>query len=283
MGMSIPNKGVISLLGCGWLGYPLAKSLLSQGFAVRASTSTPAKLGFFENEGIDPYLVHFSDDVSIPDLKKFFKAEILIITIPPGRRNPDGLANYKRMIQFVCRQIPLSKVSKLILISTTSVYADSSGVVDEFSAISPDTDSGRLMADTENLLNKLDKKVISLRLAGLIGPGRMPGKFFAGKRQIPNGNSPVNLIHLNDVIGIINCLVRDLNAAGVYNGCTPSHPSREEFYSLAAELEGLQKPHFVSEKTGGKLITSSRVSAELNYHFEIPSLMDWLYSVKQNK
>lgn len=281
MEMSKTNNGVISILGCGWVGYPLAKSLISQGFTVRASTTTPSKFGLLQNGGIDPYLVHFSDAVSIPDLKKFFNADILIITIPPGRRNPSGFDNYKRMIQYVCSQIHHSEVSKLILISSTSVYPDSKEVVDEFSMVFPDTESGRLMADTETLLNKLDVNVISLRLAGLIGPERMPGKFFAGKSEIPNGLSPVNLIHLNDVIGIINCLVKDRNAAGIYNGCAPSHPRKEEFYTLAAELEGLEKPDFILEKTGGKIISSSRLTEELNYHFEIPSLMDWLYSLRK--
>jgi len=42
-----------------------------------------------------------------------------------------------------------------------------------------------------------------IRLAGLIGPGRNPARFFAGKTNIPNGNAPVNLIHLDDCIGFI--------------------------------------------------------------------------------
>jgi len=148
--MSLTNKGVISLLGCGWLGYPLAKSLISQGFIVRGTTTTPAKLELLQSEGIDSYLVHFTNAVSIPDLKKFFKAEILIITIPPDRRNPNGYDNYKRMIQYVCSQIQHSEISKLILISSTSVYPDSKEVVDELSMVLPDTESGRLMADTGN-------------------------------------------------------------------------------------------------------------------------------------
>lgn len=280
--MSKRENRVVSLLGCGWVGYPLAKSLISQGFTICATTTTPPKISFLKNEGIDPYLVHFSEDVSIPDLKKFFKADILIITIPPGRRNPNGFDNYKRMVQYVCRQIPNSQVKKVILISSTSVYSEGNNTVDEFSLVSPETESGRLMADTETLLNQLPVNVICLRLAGLIGPGRMPGRFFAGKSQIPNGLSPVNLIHLNDVIGIISCLVKDLNAVGIYNGCAPTHPAREEFYTLAAEIEGLEKPNFISEKTGWKVISSSRLNKELGYEFENPSLMDWIYSSRQD-
>jgi len=271
------SKGVISLLGCGWLGFPLAKSLISRGFTVKATTTTFSKLKKFENAGIDPYLVQFSDAVQVPDLKKFFDAEILIITIPPGRRDPNGFDNYRRMIRFVGSEIPNSKVSKLILISSTSVYSDRDANVNEESSVSPDTESGQLMAETESYLGKQNINLIILRLAGLIGPGRMPGKFFAGKTQIPNGFAPVNLIHLDDAIGILHCLIGDVLASGVFNGCAPSHPTKEEFYTRAAEVEDLMKPDFVLEKTGGKTVSSIRLGADLNYHFEIPYLMDWLH------
>src|SRR6478672_8127433 len=102
------NKGIISLLGCGWLGFPLAKSLISRKFEVMATTTSASKLEVLNLEGIDPYLVQFSHAVQIPDLKKFFNAEILIITIPPGRKDPNGFENYQQMIQFVCEELPRS-------------------------------------------------------------------------------------------------------------------------------------------------------------------------------
>jgi nucleoside-diphosphate-sugar epimerase len=274
------GKGIISVLGCGWVGLPLTKSLVSQGYTVKASTTTKAKLEVLKNERIDPYLVHFSRAKSIPDLKKFFNSEILIITIPPGRRNSDGLENYRMMVRYICTHLPHSDVSKIILISSTSVYPETNNIVDELSTILPNTESGQLMVDTEIQLSKLNIQFISLRLAGLIGPGRMPGRFFAGKCQVPNGLAPVNLIHLNDVLGIITCLVNDQNASGIYNGCAPSHPGKDEFYSLAAEIEGFEQPDFISEKKAWKIVSCSRLTKEFKYHFEIPSLMDWLHSLK---
>ena len=37
------NK-TISILGCGWLGHPLAKFLISENFIVKGSTTTISKL-----------------------------------------------------------------------------------------------------------------------------------------------------------------------------------------------------------------------------------------------
>ncbi|SKB74947.1 SDR family oxidoreductase [Daejeonella lutea] len=273
------NKGDISLLGCGWLGLPLAKSLIFSGFTVKATTTSESKLEVFRDEGIDPYLVQFSVAGQIPDLGKFFDTETLIITIPPGRKDPNGFENYQQMIQFVCKQLPSSNISRVILISSTSVYADNNDEVDERVKVQPESDSGILMVDTELLLANQHVNLISLRLAGLIGPDRMPGRFFAGKSNIPNGLAPINLIHLNDAVGIINTLIKNKLASGIYNACAPLHPTKAEFYTLAAEVEGLPRPGFILEKNKWKIITCPRIEKELGYQFEIPSSMEWLVSL----
>ena len=47
----------ISILGCGWLGLPLAKALLEKGFSVNGSTTSTEKLSILENAGISPFLI----------------------------------------------------------------------------------------------------------------------------------------------------------------------------------------------------------------------------------
>ena len=273
------NKGTISLLGCGWLGFPLALNLISRGFQVKGSTTSPDKLTIFKEAGIDPYLVQFDTISNNPDLHDFLDADILIVSIPPGRRSIDGLANYRKMAETLKDQLVNSRVSRLIFISSTSVYPDSNSILTEFSSIDPKTESGIVLAETEALLSSLKMKVILLRLSGLIGPKRMPGKFFAGKTNIPNGLAPVNMIHQDDVISLINCLIDFETAEGVYIGCSPSHPSKEEFYTLAASSEQLNPPTFIPEKLRWKLISSERTNRELSFTYKYPSLMDWLEQI----
>jgi nucleoside-diphosphate-sugar epimerase len=273
------NKAKISLLGCGWLGFPLALNLISRGFQVKGSTTSPDKLPIFKESGIDPYLVQFDSSGVDPDLYDFLDADILIISVPPGRRSSDGLANYRKMAKILNDQLAKSKVSKLIFISSTSVYPESNSTLTEFSAIDPETESGIVLAETEAILSSLDMKVILLRLSGLIGPKRMPGRFFAGRTNVPNGLAPVNMIHQDDVISLINCLIESESAEGVYIGCSPSHPSKEEFYTLAARAEKLDPPSFILEKLRWKLISSERTERELNFSYKYPSLMDWLKQI----
>lgn len=269
----------ISLLGCGWLGFPLALNLISRGFEVKGSTTSPEKLPIFKSAGIEPYLVRF-DSTHEPDLTEFLESDILIISIPPSRRSADGLANYRKMAQLVSGQLATSPVSKLIFISSTSVYPESNSVLNEFSEIGPETESGKVLVETEALFSELNIQVILLRLSGLIGPNRMPGKFFAGQNNVPNGLAPVNMIHLDDAVALINCLIASDTAQGVYLGCSPSHPTKGEFYKLAAQVENLVPPSFIPEKVKWKTISSERAIKELNFRYKYHSLLDWLSQIQ---
>jgi nucleoside-diphosphate-sugar epimerase len=180
------------------------------------------------------------------------------------------------MAQVLGKQLATSPISKVIFISSTSVYSESNEILNEFSEIAPETESGQVLAETEALFLALKMQVILLRLAGLIGPNRMPGRFFAGRENIPNGLAPVNMIHLDDAVSLINCLIDSESAKGVYLGCSPSHPTKEEFYNLAAKVEKLVAPQFIPEKTKWKIISSDRTIQELNFQYKYNSLIDCL-------
>jgi nucleoside-diphosphate-sugar epimerase len=271
------NKKVISLLGCGWLGFPLALNLISRGFNVKGSTTSPEKLPLLKASGIDPMLVQFDQSIPEPDLTKLLDGDILIVSVPPGRRTADGPDNYKRMGEILTEQVPGSSISKLIFISSTSVYSDSNSVLTEISEISPQTASAKVIAEIEKSLLALPIQVIILRLAGLFGPGRSPGRFFSGKTNIPNGLAPVNMIHLEEVISLINSLIDSDSAKGIYIGSTPSHPTKEEFYTLAAHIDKLSEPDFIPEKLSWKIVNSERVEKELGFSYKFPNLIDRLY------
>ena len=51
----------ISILGCGWLGLPLAKSLLQNGFSIKGSTTSLKKIFPLQSAGITPFLVRLEE------------------------------------------------------------------------------------------------------------------------------------------------------------------------------------------------------------------------------
>ena len=50
--MSQRTLHTISVLGCGWLGLPLAEYLMGKGYQVKGSTTNQSKLSLLENKGI---------------------------------------------------------------------------------------------------------------------------------------------------------------------------------------------------------------------------------------
>jgi len=270
------SKFSISILGCGWLGLPLAKSFINDGVMVKGSTTSPEKLPLLEEAGIEPYLVHFSMESDPGPLSDFLNSDVLIIAVPPGR-NPHKQENYFHLLNSLTAVIDKSSISKIIFISSTSVYGETNEKFSEKDAPKPDSEAGERMLRAERLISSQIKiPVIILRLAGLIGPSRHPGRFFAGKSDIPNGLSPVNLIHQVDALGIIRKLVEADSPPGIYHGCAPDHPVRQEFYVRATQKLGAEPPIFRPEKAKWKIITSDKIELNLQYEFQVPRFMDWL-------
>jgi len=257
----------ISILGCGWYGFELAKHLVENGYRVKGSSTTPEKLVNLENEGIIPYLVNFTAEEESFD-PAFFNCSVLIVAIPP-KRSSAAQYSFLAKIERIAKTAAKYGVHDLLFISSTSVYGDQNEKVNEYSTPYPETDSGKAILAAELLLkNYTHFKTTILRFGGLIGPNRSPGRFFAGKKDIPNGKAPVNLIHLSDCIGITVKIIEDHAFGYTYNACSAEHPTRAAFYRLAALKAGLEEPEFINELLTWKQVNSITLNEILNYTFK---------------
>lgn len=266
----------ISILGCGWLGLPLAKALLENGFLVNGSTTSPDKLSVLQNSGIQPFLIALSENETVGNLKDFLdNSKILIIDVPPKLRGSEK-ENFVSKIKNVIPFIEKSAVENVLFISSTSVYGDTSTAlsVTEETELNPDTESGKQLVQTEQLLQSNSNfKTTILRFGGLIGEDRNPIKFLAGRKNLDNPNAPINLIHQEDCIGIILKIIELNSWNETFNAVTPFHPSRKEYYTQKAIDLNLELPEFNSENpTFGKTVLSSKVETILGYTFTKPNL-----------
>ncbi len=256
----------ISILGCGWFGLALAKKLIGLGYSVKGSTTSEAKLATLQGENIQAYLVNFTAEAIIAD-ESFFEADTLFICIPP-KRNSTELNDYPQKIKSILA-VAKDKSKHIILISSTSVYGDENKTVNENSETNPDTDSGKVVLAAEMLFKELfPKNYTIIRFAGLIGPDRNPGRFFAGKSNVPNGLAPVNLIHQTDAVGIAVKILEKQAFGRIYNSCSPNHPAKMDFYTHAAKTSGLELPHFIAEKKVWKIVESLNLPDFLGYEFD---------------
>ena len=253
----------ISILGCGWLGLPLAKALLEKGFSVNGSTTSENKLTILENFGIKPFLITVSSEGIQGNLNDFLNdSEILIIDIPPKLKS-DTNENFVAKIQNLVLEIEKYSIKKVLFISSTSVYSDTENipVITEEDIPNPDTESGRQLFESENLLlNNPKFSTTILRFGGLIGEDRHPVKFLSGRENIENPNGPINLIHQKDCIGVILKIIEKDSWNQVFNAVAPIHPTRKEYYNKKASSLGLPLAGFNEEKASvGKIIDSSNI------------------------
>lgn len=266
----------ISILGCGWLGLPLGQTLAAAGYTVKGSTTTPDKIPSLEEAGIIPFLIKAGDQLEGDNLRDFFQTDLLIVNIPPGgRRDPQVEEVYPRKVKAIVEMAMRLEVPELIFISSTGVYGNENTTLDESAALDPATASGRALVVIERYLQLLRRpRSTVLRMGGLVGGDRKPGRFLAGKKDIPNGEAPVNLVHLDDCIGLIQALIRQEAFGHTLNVVADEHPTRAAFYTAQAAKEGLEAPTFRSNRElAYKVVSNGQAKSLLNYTFRHPDPM----------
>ncbi|WP_316634891.1 SDR family NAD(P)-dependent oxidoreductase [uncultured Flavobacterium sp.] len=272
----------ISILGCGWLGLPLAKKLIEKGNSVNGSTTSENKLSILKDSGINPFLVILSEvegaleSESVSESINSFltKSEILIIDIPPKLKGNNDDSSRKLFVEKIKNLIPFiekSTVKKVLFVSSTAVYGNENGIIAEETIPNPETESGKQLLLAEALLQKNQNfETTILRFGGLIGEDRHPIKHLAGKENLENPDAPINLIHQNDCISIIEEIIKQSKWNEVFNAVVPFHPSREEYYTQQAKEQNLILPKFSSEKSNiKKVISSEKIESLLNYKFNL--------------
>jgi nucleoside-diphosphate-sugar epimerase len=215
---------------------------------------------------LEPELVCDADD-----LDTLMNVDALVITLPARRSGP-GESFYLQAMQEIVDSALAHHVPRIVFTSSTSVYGEVEGVVKESSERRPVTASGQVLKELEDWLHNLPGTQVDIvRLAGLVGPGRHPGRFFAGKTA-PDGQHGVNLVHLEDVIGAIELLLQAPKGGHIYNICAPTHPARSTFYPLMARQLGLAPPVFGEAKDGskGKIVDGNRICHELGFEYQYP-------------
>ena len=262
----------ISLLGCGWLGLPLAKKLLEEGHSVKGSTTSMEKVSKLSEEGLIPYRIQLFAEGVQGDLSAFLEdSDLLIIDIPPGLRS-DPEANFIGKIGRLKDFIEKSGVKKVLFVSATSVYEDTEEfpVYTEDDSLNGTAENSRQLKSAENeLKNSEQYETTIVRFGGLFGPGRHPVTYLSGRKNIKDPKAPVNLIHLEDCIGIISKIIEKEAWGVTFNAVYPEHPTKEGYYSRIAAEKNLAIPEFDLEKVSkGKIIGSVTLEEVLGYSFQ---------------
>lgn len=248
----------ISILGCGWLGLPLGKSLVQAGYPVKGSVTKNSKLDLLNQNGIRPFLISLDDK---PDKWSdiFFDSDIFILAVPPSKTNLDGLKSF-------IHRLSLKQDTQVILFSSTGIYKEQNSEIDEQNKIALDT-QGKLFQIEQLLSDSLKQTPIIMRLGGLYGYDRNPLNFLNSKTVLSNPNGRINFVYRDDVIQLVHCILGDPKS-GIYNCCADEHPTKKEFYSSLCLQAGLDLPAFQNViGDSWKIISNQKIRTTYSFSF----------------
>ncbi|QLE00767.1 SDR family oxidoreductase [Galbibacter sp. BG1] len=268
----MPKK--IAVLGCGWLGFPLAKSFVKKGYQVNGATTSVDKIMNIAQHKINPFLLAVHQKHIEGNISYFLQdIDVLVVNIPPRIRSNSN-ANYVGKIKTLTRKIVDCNVKKVVFVSSTSVYSNKDGEVTEQTPTNPDTESGKqVLASEEILRNNADFETTIIRFGGLYGEDRHPVNMLSGRKNLTNPEAPVNLIHLDDCIEIINNIITQEIWGKTFNAAAPYHPTKENYYTEQALKLGITPPQYEkSNGDKGKTVNSINLDRYLGYKFIHPKL-----------
>ncbi len=272
------QKPTIGILGCGWLGLPLAERLAASGYRVRGTTTTAARLDLLRSAGIEPFRVVLGENPE-GDLKGFLQCDTLIVDIPPDS-GQDAVEQYIVRISCLIDALLDSPVRQVLFVSATSVYPALNREVTELDATDPDAaDSplGRALLYVEEMLRSESSfRTTVVRFSGLVGPDRNPARYLQRMQAVADPDQPMNLIHRDDCIGVIMSIIEKGLWGEVFNASCELHPKRREFYAIAAEALGLPLPDATAGGTGApfKTVGSRKLIAATGYRFVHPDPLE---------
>lgn len=231
----------IAMIGCGWLGKPLAIHLQNK----HTLTCYSRKKELSDKQLAYVYLP--------PASHAFWENELFIISISTRDEYLASLQNFLHLI-------PSS--AKLIFMSSTSVYKGLENCVNEESALVEES----LQRQAEDSVLSSRENVLVLRLGGLMGKDRIAGKW---KSTTTYDDGPVNYIHQDDILSIISKFIDKNITDGIYNLVAPEHPLRSSVHKENAKKFGFTVGSY--NRTTGRFVDSNKLIKELSYDFIYPN------------
>jgi nucleoside-diphosphate-sugar epimerase len=278
------------IFGCGYLGHPVARLWRARGSEVLAVTRSPQLGQQLAAEGIRSLVGDLAGDAQI--------------AIPQGVRTVLFAVGYDRVSEQTIHEVYVGglarvldslpdSIERFVYISSTGVYGHVNGTeVDEDSPCQPSRPGGQACLAAEKLLrgSRVADRAITLRLAGLYGPGRIPrsAELLAGQPIDAPRAGWLNLIHVDDAARIVLLAEERAVPPRTYVVSDGQPVVRADYYSELARLLGAPPPKFVEPATDSpaaqraasdKRVNPARMFAELRPQLQYPSYVEGLAAI----
>jgi nucleoside-diphosphate-sugar epimerase len=222
----------IAILGCGYLGRELLKSLSKENNFITATTKNPNSLKKICDLSQSCKVIDAKDEEDIYLLVK--ENDLIIVTIYSEDLSDIGNAYLKTAQNIKNAAKKIKEKKRVIFISQSIIYGDHFGKwVDEDAALNSKDDLSKIIKDAENTylsMKEYNFDVTILRIARMYGEKReLLNLAKIMKNNILKGNSSyfTNLVHVSDVVNAINFVIEN-NLLGIFNVVDDEHLTRKE-------------------------------------------------------
>ncbi|MEF1201074.1 NAD(P)H-binding protein [Vibrio owensii] len=270
------------IVGAGWLGTPLAQTLIDQGHQVTVTRRSQTRLDEFPLTSVQPALLDLNEPHSqqqLIELIEQHQIERIVGAFPPGFRKGNG-QEYAQQWQRLVSAAKQSSVNKLLMVSSTTVYPNLAVDMKEEDATLALAQTSEHFSDNARIMLQAEQYVIDsgidyaiVRCSGLIGSDRHPSRFAMRLKQVSR-KAPANMVHQNDAVAATAFALNQIDNE-VVNATTPNTVSKAEFYQAAitqSDLDIALPP--VTETTDKRILADKLVA--LGYQFQFNSTLDAL-------
>ncbi len=248
------------IVGCGYVGLPLALRLRNEGHEVSVwvhSQATATDLARYDFRHI--FIGSVADETLWADVPADF--DLAIHCASSGRGGVEAYEDvFLRGVPAMNRHLPLAR---RLFVSSTSVYGQNDGeIVTEEIPCYPGSATAKILAETETAA--LAQGTIIVRSSGIYGPGRgvLFEKFRRGEAVIEgDGTRWINMIHQRDLVAAITHLAQVGEPGQVYNATDDTPVTYNDFYTWSSSfLDKPMPPHGPVNPNRKRGVTNKRVS-----------------------
>ncbi|MZI95190.1 NAD(P)H-binding protein [Vibrio sp. CAIM 722] len=269
----------VVIIGAGWLGQPLAQSLLKQQMKVSVTKTQMAGVEMLAKQGIPSFLCNLTTPDALTEQLFQRQCDTVIGCFPPGFRRGNG-DEYAHYWGNLVTHAHAAGVKKIIMISSTSVYPNLGQIMHEEDAsyslaLNNDTftDNARILLKAEQCVIDSGLDYVIIRCSGLFGADRHPARFATRLKSV-SSEAPANMLHQKDAIGITEFSLRHLSRQ-VINATTPNTVSKAQFYQAALDIIGSKEPLPPINDLPDKQIVSDKL-IRLGYSFHYTNTLEAL-------
>jgi nucleoside-diphosphate-sugar epimerase len=242
------------IIGCGYLGRPVARQLLERGDTVFGTCRSASSAEALAELGVKPVRAEVLD---VDSLRSLPAADRVVYCVGFDRSaGADKRAVYVEGLRNALGRLA-AVPGRLVYVSSTSVYGgDDGGRVDEDSPAEPRTEAGRICLDAERVATDWGRatgaSTVVLRCSGLYGPGRIVRRAMieAGEPIPGDSDKFLNLIHIEDAARAVVAALDARSPLALYLVSDDRPVRRREYYALAAEALNAPPPRFIPPAPG---------------------------------